>query len=270
MISKKFDKDDIFKYGSFSDLSRTLADTTLGFSKLSDYNDPFESEFSTFLHIVDTEKRSSFMASDVMQNNEPDVWESYERIIGWIKNYFSSQRVTCFSRSPVEPLMWAHYAKKHKGVCYWFDKTVFDEQYASGEVVYSSSLPKLHLEFGVTKNNEVERHLENIILTKSQAWAYEKEFRFYIPSKESVHKFNPAALKFVILGMRSSGKISEAHAIVHRFNQQNSANVRVLHANMSSDRFEMEINSMVTSDSFAIHCPEPKKVDDFDFWSTGI
>lgn len=270
MVPKKFDKDDIFKYGSLSDLSRTLADTTLGFSKLSDYNDPFESEFSTFLHITNTEKRLSFMASDVMNKNEPDIWNSYERIVDWIKSYFSSQRVTCFSRSPVEPLMWAHYADKHKGVCYWFDKTVFDEKYTSGEVVYSSSLPKLHLEFGVTKNNEVERCLENIILTKSQAWAYEKEFRFYIPSNESIHKFNPSALKFVILGMRSSEEVSGAHEMVHKFNQQNNTSVRVLHANMSSDRFEMEINSGITSDSFAIHCPKAKKVDDFDFWSRGI
>jgi hypothetical protein len=270
VVPKKFDKDDIFKYGCLSYLSQTLADTTLHFSKLSGYNDPFESEFSTFLHIADAEKRLSFMASDVMKNNEQDIWDSYERIIDWIKNYFNSQRVTCFSRSPVEPLMWAHYAEKHKGVCYWFDKTVFDEEYTSGEVVYSSSLPKLHLEFGITTNNEVERHLNNIILTKSQAWAYEKEFRFYIPSNESVHKFNPAALKFVILGMRSSEEVNEANLIVHKFNQQNNSNVRVLHANMSSDRFEMEINSGVTADSFAIHCPKSKTIENFDFWSTGI
>jgi hypothetical protein len=269
VIPKKFDKDDIFKYGSLSDLSRTLADTTLGFSKLSDYNDPFESEFSTFLHMEDTEMRSNFMAPDVTKNHEPSAWGSYKRMKDWIISYFSSQRVTCFSRSPVEPLMWAHYADKHKGVCYCFDKTVFDEHYTSGEVVYSSNLPKLHLEFGITKTNEVERYLENIILTKSQAWAYEEEFRFYIPSNEPVHKFNPAALKFVILGMRSSEKVSEAHLIVHRFNQQNNTDVSVLHANMSSDRFEMEINDNVTIHS-VIHCPKPKKRDDFDFWSTGI
>ncbi|WP_352296014.1 DUF2971 domain-containing protein [Pseudoalteromonas sp. 20-MNA-CIBAN-0454] len=269
MIPKKFDNNDIFKYDCFSNLARTLNNETLGFSKLSDYNDPFESEFSTFLHISNTEKRKNFMASDVTQKKEQDVWDSYQRTMDWINNYFSTKRVTCFSYSPIEPLMWAHYADKHKGVCYWFDKTVFDQNYTSGDVVYSSSLPKLHLDFGRTKNTEVERHLNNFIFTKSQSWAYEKEFRFYISSEESVHRFNPEALKFVILGMRSASEVRKVHEIVHSFNQRNGVNVRVLYANMSSDRYEMEINSM-TIERFAIHCPERKEVDDFDFWQIGI
>ena len=53
MVPREFGKDDIFKYGSLSSLARTLDDETLGFSELSNYNDPFESEFSTFLHITD-------------------------------------------------------------------------------------------------------------------------------------------------------------------------------------------------------------------------
>ena len=269
MVPKKFDKDDIFKYGSLSDLARTLDNETLGFSELSKYNDPFESEFSTYLHISDSKKRANFMASNVSKKNENDIWESYEQTIDWIKNYLSSQRVTCFSQSPVEPLMWAHYAEKHNGVCYWFDKSVFNECFTSGEVTYSSSLPKLHLDFGVTKTNEVKRHFADIILTKSQSWAYEKEFRFYISSSESVHNFNTAALKFVILGMRSASEVRKAHEIVHRYNQRNGTEVRVLYANMSSDRYEMEINSM-TIERFVIQCPEPIQMDDFDFWKTPI
>ena len=269
MVPREFGKDDIFKYGSLSSLARTLDDETLGFSELSNYNDPFESEFSTFLHILDANKRKSFMASNVSQHNEPDVWESYHRTMDWIKSYFSSKRVTCFSQSPVEPLMWAHYADKHKGVCYWFDKSVFDDSYTSGEVVYSSSLPKLHLDFGKTTSGEIKRHLDNIILTKSQSWAYEKEYRFFVTSQEVAHKFNPKSLKFVILGMRSAEEVSAANEIVHRFNQRNGTEVRVLHANMSSDRYEMEINSM-TIDRFAIHCPEHQDHDEFNFWETGI
>lgn len=269
MVPKKFDKDDIFKYRSLIDLARTLDNETLGFSELSDYNDAFESKFSTYLHIDDAKKRARFMASDIRQKNEQDIWDSYQRLMDWITNYLGSKRVTCFSQSPVEPLMWAHYAEKHKGVCYWFDKKVFDENYTSGEVVYSSSLPKLHVDFGVTSSGEIERHLDNIVLTKSQSWAYEKEFRFYISSEETAHKFNPQALKFVILGMRSAQEITNANIIVHRFNQKNGTNVRVLYANMSSDRYEMEINSM-TIDRFEIHCPEPKQVNDFDFWRAHI
>ncbi|WP_217540723.1 DUF2971 domain-containing protein [Vibrio metschnikovii] len=270
MVPREFGKDDIFKYGDLASLARTLNDETLGFSELSQYNDPFESEFSTFLHISDANKRESFLASNVSVLNKPDIWVPYNRVKDWINSYFSSQRVTCFSQSPVEPLMWAHYADKHKGVCYWFDKTVFDKRYTSGDVVYSSSLPKLHLDFGKTKSCELKRHLDNIILTKSQSWAYEKEHRFFTSSNETVHKFNPHSLKFVILGMRSADEIDQAHRLVHSFNQRNRTNVRVLHANMSSDRYEMEINSMVTISSFAIHCPEYEECDEFDLWKTGI
>ena len=123
MVPKKFGKDDIFKYGSLKDLERTLNDETLGFSKLSDYNDPFESEYSTYLFIENSVKRANFMRTDVTQKYEPKIWESHEKIKDWIADYLKTQKVTCFSQSPIEPLMWSHYAEKHHGVCYWFDKT---------------------------------------------------------------------------------------------------------------------------------------------------
>ena len=265
MISKKFSKDDIFKYGGLHDLERTLNDETLGFSNLVDYNDPFESEYSTYLFIKDLEKRANFMRFDVTQKNEPEIWKSYDQIKNWITDHLSSQRVTCFSKSPIEPLMWAHYADKHKGVCYCFDKDVYGNEYASGEVIYSSHLPKLQLLYGSSTSSDVERQLENIILTKSKPWSYEQEFRFYTSLDKQSHRFDSKSLKYVILGMRSSDDFSFVSPVVSEFNKRNGTNVRILHANMASDRYEMEINSG-TTERFAIHCPKPKEMLKTEFW----
>lgn len=265
MVPKKFGKDDIFKYGSLNDLERTLNDETLGFSKLSDYNDPFESEYSTYLFIENSVKRANFMRTDFTQKCEAEIWGSHENIKDWIADYLNNQKVTCFSQSPIEPLMWSHYAEKHNGVCYWFDKEVYGREYNSSEVVYSSQLPKLQLVYGSTTSVDIARQLESILLTKSQHWSYEKEFRFYIASEDKIHKFNPKSLKSIILGMRSAEEFYRASQLVTDFNRRNETNVRVLYANMSSDRYEMEINSMTTS-RWAIHCPDLKETINKSFW----
>ena len=41
----EFEEADIFKYGALEYLERTLKECTLKFSRLKDYNDPFETKF---------------------------------------------------------------------------------------------------------------------------------------------------------------------------------------------------------------------------------
>lgn len=155
MTPKIFGKNDIFKYGGLDDLERTLDNETLGFSRLLDYNDPFESEYSTCLYITDPVKRKSFLDSGFIQAKEKDIWSSIEKLNDWLEFELGKKRVTCFSYSPVEPLMWAHYANKHRGVCYWFDKNVFGEDYKSGEVNYSSQLPKLTVSYRESTSSDI-------------------------------------------------------------------------------------------------------------------
>ena len=73
----------LYKYMSFDDALLTLENSTIAFSHLEDFNDPFE---CTALGL-------------------------YDHII------------SCFTKQPLNPLMWAHYADSHNGVVIAFDMT---------------------------------------------------------------------------------------------------------------------------------------------------
>lgn len=79
-------------------------------------------------------------------------------------------RMYCLTPYPDNALMWAHYAKKHQGICLEFD-TRFNEVGGAWPVNYNSKLPVLHV-YSVADQNIMQ-----ILLNKSSVWAYENEYR---------------------------------------------------------------------------------------------
>ena len=43
----------------------------------------------------------------------------------WFRFELTRYKISCFSRSATESLMWAHYANKHSGICLVYDKQCF-------------------------------------------------------------------------------------------------------------------------------------------------
>jgi hypothetical protein len=76
--------------------------------------------------------------------------------------------VYCLSPSPCLTLMWSHYARDHKGICLEFavPTTKF---HAAFQVHYQKEYPSLSL--------NSQEFLDKLLLVKSDAWAYEQEFR---------------------------------------------------------------------------------------------
>ena len=88
----------------------------------------------------------------------------------------------CLSDSWQHPLLWAHYADKHRGLCLGFD------------VIQSTDLLKVEyvkerVNWREIKNKQFEEvgpKVLNFLNTKFDAWAYETEFRMVVPLDSQV------------------------------------------------------------------------------------
>lgn len=79
----------------------------------------------------------------------------------------------CFSRRWRNPLLWSHYAEKHRGICLGFDvanDNPLRVRYASKRVKLR---PQLNFETA-----------ETLLCTKYKAWSYEEEFRLFCSIEE--------------------------------------------------------------------------------------
>jgi len=81
--------------------------------------------------------------------------------------------LVCFSDDWVNPLMWSHYAEKHRGICLGFDV----DTRVLHQVRYVSDRPSL----------EVPPTLETaqgLLWTKFRDWSYEREWRAWLQLDE--------------------------------------------------------------------------------------
>jgi hypothetical protein len=114
----------------------------------------------------------------------------------------------CFSQRCNNPVLWAHYADSHKGLCLGFD--VPDD--LPFTVSYINSPMKLKLD---------QTTASQMLFTKYDHWAYEEEVRVWAVLDEKsgshyFHKFGPQLLLTeIIVGAAcsvSKGKVLDALA----------------------------------------------------------
>jgi|WetSurMetagenome_2_1015567.scaffolds.fasta_scaffold509127_1 hypothetical protein len=97
----------------------------------------------------------------------------------------------CFSSKWQEPLLWGHYADKHRGIALGFE-VLRDEIL---KVDYSSKLKRIELEL---KNN-IDKNIElflDLAKTKYKSWSYEDEFRILINIGDCIKDKNLLFVKF--------------------------------------------------------------------------
>lgn len=227
---------DIFQFGKNKNLKRVLIDNTLGFSKLKDFNDPFEMSYSYFHHVENQILALQHLLnkSKVVENN---LVSKVQRIID---EELESVSVCCFSKSPLEPLMWSHYSDKHSGICYCFDKSKLFPGLTlkSKSVIYSNTLAEINF-YEKNTSLEILRHkIESIINTKSKSWSYENEYRFWNKTKEKSVRFNPKSLNAIIVGFRNLNK-EEIIKLVEDFNKKNKMDVKIIYTRPSPQFYKM-------------------------------
>jgi len=114
--------------------------------------------------------------------------------------------VLCFSRSWQNPVMWSHYADKHRGICLGFsiaDELLLQVRYCEKRAAQDLS-PLLD-------GQEPRKEFKGLLFgTKYKAWRYEEEVRVVIDLSDGIEKkglhFRPFGngieLREVIVGPR--------------------------------------------------------------------
>jgi hypothetical protein len=166
----------LYKYVSFSVGSEILKldnsdnSTNIGFRNPWDFNDSFE-----------------LAASHALLPNS-----AFAPIV--LRSMFERSVVLSLTRSPLNPLMWAHYAQEHRGFVIGWDadtagftdesKNVIPAQH--GNVIYTSTRP-MHPILGAPApmnygqeyafRPELLEQLQRFFLYKAMCWSYEEEVR---------------------------------------------------------------------------------------------
>lgn len=107
-------------------------------------------------------------------HNKPLLLLTLDKMRGWVAQFNVERwRIYCLTSRPDSVLMWSHYTQKHTGICLEFD-TGYHPFSLAFRVKYEERLPRIGPE---EFSAESKRMAEAILLTKSEAWSYEREYR---------------------------------------------------------------------------------------------
>ncbi|MBB1270156.1 DUF2971 domain-containing protein [Shewanella sp. SR44-3] len=163
--------------------------------------------------------------------------------------------VLCLTEEKDNLLMWSHYADSHKGFCIKFDasheffnqrRSENDEFYHLREVVYLDERP-----------NKTMSNMSGVdlLLLKSDIWAYEKEWRFcgvlndsdYIIDSEplNVHlfKFPKSIIQEIILGVNASSQLEQEMKLIISQTHELS-HVKLSKTKISEKHYSLEFNDL--------------------------
>lgn len=94
----------------------------------------------------------------------------------WKDEHNSVFGIVCFSQKWSNPLLWSHYADRHKGIAIEFNVPDHDPFYS---VRYRRKRP-------IFPDEISDEQINDLILTKFSPWRYESEYRCFCVLKDSV------------------------------------------------------------------------------------
>lgn len=150
--------------------------------------------------------------------------------------------IACFSEKCDSMLMWSHYGDEHRGICAGYNLHELIEKYNCFPIIYSKKMPQRKV---LNINNK--NMLYESILTKSEDWSYEAEWRV-INIDENSRGENGKLIGFVkpvsiYLGKRQNDTVEKNHERFNIIKQQNQ------HINawetFASDEFQVDISKII-------------------------
>lgn len=130
----------------------------------------------------------------------------------------------CFSSNWTDPLLWSHYASKHKGICLGFDLRRGNEVLS---VVYEKK--RHRLKSGTNEDDSsISLELQNrLFQTKYEGWSYEQEIRRIVDLSKAQQEnglyFLPfdddLRLREIILGARNELSLESIRALTKSTNE---------------------------------------------------
>lgn len=198
----------LFKFAALTSTKEIVKNKSLKFTNPKNFNDPFDC----------VSDRLRFDISDVGTDVEKDLL-TLKQMFGSnlagipekklevfyqdsIKHKISQTVACCFALIHDNPLMWSHYADKHKGACLMFEfnkKSPFPEIETNlltfGAINYDEPPPLNYLK-------DKEGGIFSLFLNKSRHWKYEQEFRILSFQKEDYYRFSGSFLVGIIFGLQ--------------------------------------------------------------------
>ena len=194
-------KEYVYKYRIFNkNHIQALFKNEIWFSVSSEFNDPFDStdnavatstsfgNLKKFIqkHDPETIHKLELVASEI--NKPPDelLYMSlkikdidYSDISEYLMQNLTRSYIFSTSLSPFNKLMWSHYGDYHKGFCVRYDvsKLKLCNIRAADKVNYNKNRVDL---FDVVNSDDYFKSVDEAILTKSEEWKYEEEYRFIL------------------------------------------------------------------------------------------
>lgn len=185
-----------FKYTPIEGwLPSLLCGDSLLFSSRLSFNDPFDSR-PGFKVTLETKEGRNFMqgklrsrtqlkpAQRIMhlrrleQLQKRQTTDSNEGV----NTLLDSAGILSLATSWENPLLWAHYAKHHKGICIGFHSNIGIFRLAH-KINYEEKMPIL-----LRPQDTPQQMLDKTFLTKSKCWEYENEWRIIKPKQTQYEK----------------------------------------------------------------------------------
>lgn len=244
----------IYKYIRYEDAMKYILinKNTLKFSSPDDFNDPFDcyEGFVNFSNVPpyaifdDTANRllDKSIAKEISLRTK-QILNNKKARANFFKEQKKDYRVSCFSKTYDEVLMWSHYASKHTGVCIGFEFP-------------TEPLPKDFIVFPVLYKDNVQpfdvyanpyRIILHWITTKSHHWKYEEEVRAVIKSnsKKLLHdgtnyyyEIEKDWIKEIVFGCKVSDKAVEK--TIRLIRKNGFKNMLIKRMFINPDNFSLE------------------------------
>ncbi len=204
-----------------------LKNRRLKISCLEDLNDPFE---LLSVELPDPELRKKFT----------QVKQGVAREHG----------VVCLSKNWSNPLLWSHYADKHRGICLGFDVP----HSLACSVTYNGDRLALGIRNRLVKGSLDREFMLKLLTTKYKDWEYEDEVRLFAdltdPDPASGLYFKEfdvtLRLREIILGARCAIKVTELESYLQ------AEEVNLLHARLAFRSFRIVENKAKASGLYRV------------------
>ena len=164
--------------------------------------------------VIDDLNRMSYNSTDPEYTCTPEDAETgilTSNILSELREHYS-RGVFCFSKDGKNMLMWSHYGDEHKGICIGYSNdrkptpNIRPVIYGKYGVIKTSSLYKAF----VKNDKDEQTTIENeILLKKSSAWRYEKEYRLI---SSTGLQDSPLKLEEITFGLRCPDEVR--HTII--------------------------------------------------------
>jgi hypothetical protein len=206
----------IFKYEPFSTQSLlNLKSQSVYFGSPRNFNDPYDCAITATVGEPTKEELQKalehyFSAADIppemktaMAKMPPEEMKAQlfrgatQALAVARDNFLTDNGVTCFSETNHDLLMWSHYGGQYRGFCLEL-RTNYEPFDNIRPVKYVKHMPEIRLP-SIISLDDSDQFID-LYCTKSESWAYEREWRGIHKVAETLFTYPPESLKAVYFG----------------------------------------------------------------------